>query len=226
MKLISLFTLLFLAPNLSYSKMTLTQQLEKRALASSQKLDAKTKKTMLKAIENLRKTKILENAINKNSQVPEFEIDGQSFSSFYKKNPIVLKFYRGSWCPYCQLELKAYESFKAKIEAKGYKVIILTPDTKKEILKFKKKQNISYEIYSDKDNAIAKKFGVAFKLEEELSKLYKRFGINLKAAQGNEFDELPLPGTYVINQEGKITYAFIDVDYKKRLDPQELLTHL
>jgi peroxiredoxin len=226
MKLLSTLIVIFSFNVFSSQNMTLTEQLEQKALASSKRPPSETKKTMQKAHIELKKSGIVEKAIKKSAKAPEFSLNGKSFSSFYNDKPVVLKFYRGSWCPYCQIELKAYESYKKRIEAKGYQVLIITPDSKKEIKKFKVKQNITFSIFSDTNNDIAKKFGIAFKIGDELNKVYKGFGIDLEQQQGNSNNELPLPGTYVINKEGIITYAFIDVDYKKRLDPEVLLREL
>ena len=203
---------------------SLTEQLQEKR--SSSKAPAEVKKIMSDAQKSLKESGIEKNAINIGSKIPEFKIENKSISDFLRDSPIVLKFYRGSWCPYCQIELKEYNKYKTKIEDKGYKLIILTPDTNKEIRKFKAKNNIELDIYQDKDNSIAKKFGIAFKLDKNLKPIYKKFGIDLEAAQENKEDTLPLPGTYIINKEGKITYAFIDVDYTKRLDPEILMKNL
>lgn len=104
--------------------------------------------------------------------------------------------------------------------------MFLTPDTKKEIKKFVMKNDIEFEIYQDVNNTIAKKFGLAFKLEADLLKVYKEFGIDLEKAQDNKLNELPLPGTYIIQKDGKINFAYIDADYKKRIYPKELLKEL
>lgn len=206
-----------------YAQSTLTQTLKERADRSAAKSPPSVKLEFQRALNELKASGIEKTAIQKGTNAPSFKIDGKSFSSYYTEKPVILKFYRGSWCPYCQIEMKAYEEYKARFEAKGYQIIVLTPDTKVEIAKFRDKQKITIPIYSDKENAIAKKFGIAFKLDKKLSKVYKDFGIDLKKSQENDLDELPLPGTYVINKKGKITYAFIDADYKLRQDPGELL---
>jgi peroxiredoxin len=159
-------------------------------------------------------------------KVPVFGLKGESFSKFYKNKPVVLKFYRGNWCPYCQLELANYAKFKDQIEAKGYQVIILTPEKASEIKKMKKKHGVPFAIYQDKNNGIAKMFGIAFTLDKKVATMYKGFGIDLAENQGNKNGQLPMPGTYVINKKGEITFAFIDADYSKRLDPVDLLKKL
>ncbi len=207
----------------SWAEGPLTKELRQHKEKGSKKKPAEVKKIMTKALTDLKATGIDTKTMKK---APVFSLNGKPFSKFYQEKPVILKFYRGHWCPYCQIELKSYQSYKEKIEAKGYQIIVITPDRQKYIDRFKKKMKVTLPIYSDKDNSIAKKFGITFKLSKDLSALYKKFGIDLKKSQGNIEDELPLPGTYVINNKGVITYAFIDADYTKRLDPEELLKHL
>jgi len=202
---------------------TLTEQIAIRKTNSSKKMSLSVKREFQRAIKELKARGIEKNSIQKGVHVPSFNLENRRFKSFYKKYPIVLKFYRGSWCPYCQLEMKDYEKYKSKIESKGYKLIVLTPDTKLEIRKFRKRQEISFPIFQDKDNHIAKKFGIAFKLDKKVTEIYKGFGIDLAKNQNNLLNEIPMPGTYVINKKGIITFTFVDADYTKRLDPLDLL---
>lgn len=228
MKVLALVVSLLISLNsYSFSAYASEPNLTQKLKEASQKMGAKTptemKKIFKRTGKRLEKTGIAQSAINQGEKLPEFKIEGKPFKNFYSKKPVVLKFYRGHWCPYCQIELKDYQKYKSEIEKAGYQLIVLTPDSKKNIQKFKKKQKVTIDIYQDKDNAIAKKFGIAFKLDKELQPIYIQFGINLTKSQGNANNELPLPGTYVIEKDGSIKYAFIDSDYKKRLDPVDLL---
>lgn len=121
------------------------------------------------------------------------------------------------------IELKEYEKFYPEFLKKGAKLIALVPDTTTQISKTRKRFNLSFPIFRDEDNKIAKKFGIAFKLDEGIVEIYKKFGIKLNESQGNQNNELPMPGTYLINKNGRIIYAFADADYTKRLDPRILL---
>lgn len=202
---------------------TLTEKLENRAAASAAKMPENVQSKFKIALQELRGSGLIQKAIKQGAKLPNFEVNGKKISAYYSKKPLVLKFYRGSWCPYCQIELKEYEKYKENIEAKGYQVLILTPDTTKEIVRFKRKQKVSFDIFHDKDNEIAKKMGIAFKLNADIVKIYKDFGISLEENQGNTNNELPLPGTYIINKKGEITFAYLNPDYTQRLDPLDLL---
>lgn len=179
-----------------------------------------------KANKSLANSGILEKAIKQGVKVPSFKINGKDISSFYKDSLLVLKFYRGHWCPYCMIELKEYETFKSKIEEKGAKIIALVPDTEEYIAKTKRKFSLSFPIYRDKNNQIAKKMGVAFTVKPTVVNHYKGFNIDLVKSQNNTNNELPLPGTYIIDKDGMIKYAFIDTDYTKRADPRDILKEL
>lgn len=181
------------------------------------------KEKMVKATKDLKASGIEKSAVNVGMKLPNFKVGGKSISHFYEKSPVVLKFYRGGWCPYCMKELKDYQGLLSQFEQSGCKVIGITPDIRKEISKTKKKHSLGFEIYPDKDNKIAKKFGLAFKLNKDLLPIYKKFGIELSKSQGNSNNELPMPGTYVVDKNGKIRYAFLDADYSVRAAAKDIL---
>ncbi|MDD0851796.1 peroxiredoxin-like family protein [Halobacteriovorax sp. GB3] len=207
----------------TFADSTLQQRLDQRKDNANKKRPDEVKKVMDDALKELQKAGIAEASLKKDTIVPSFSIDGKDISEFYKDGKIIVSFYRGSWCPYCMMQLKEYQKYYDEILKKGGKLIVLAPDTKKEIAKTKRNHKLTFPIYSDKDNQIAKKFGLAFKLDEKLKKLYTKFGIDLKKNQGNENFELPLPGTYVINKKGQIIYAFAEADYTKRAEPSEVI---
>jgi peroxiredoxin len=182
-----------------------------------------SKEIMQDATKKLKATGIEKSAVNAGVKVPAFKLGGKDISEIYKDGPVVLKFYRGGWCPYCMKELKDYQSLSTEFENAGCRILGISPDLKKEIAKTKKKHDLSFDIYRDQDNRIAKKFGLAFKLDKRLLPIYKNYGIVLEDRQGNKNNELPLPGTYVVDRTGKITYAFLDVDYTKRAAAADVL---
>lgn len=171
----------------------------------------------------LKASGIEEKAVSLGMKIPNFKVDGKNISDIYKKGPTVVKFYRGGWCPYCMTELKEYQGLLKKFESASCQIVALAPDLKKEISKTKRKHGLTFDIYRDEDNKIAKKFGLAFKLDKRLLPIYKKYGIELEKSQGNKNNELPMPGTYVVDKEGTIKYAFFDADYTKRAPANEVL---
>lgn len=190
---------------------------------NSSKAPEEIKMIMNKALVDLKNSGIEKKALNLGTKIPDFQIADSSISSLYEKSSVVIKFFRGSWCPYCMIELKEYKELIKRFDQANCKLIILSPDTTLENKRTKDKLELPFDVFSDKDNMIAKKFGIAFGLNQELQELYKKFGIDLDKNQGNQNRELPLPGTYVVNKKGEITYAFIDADYTKRADPSDVI---
>lgn len=207
---------------------TLQDQLKARTDASAKKMPNEIKTIMKTGLKDLKKSGIENRAAKEGRKVPSFALVDQRgiivpIKKLYSKQPIVLTFYRGHWCPYCRLELKAYEVLHKEFEQAGAKVIALAPDEWKEIRKTKDKLNLSFDVYRDENNNIAKRMGIAFKLDKATLGVYKKFGIDLEESQGNSNNELPMPGTYVVDTNGIIQYAFADPDYKKRAEPSEVL---
>ena len=204
---------------------SLEEKLEERRNKSKAKRPENVKAIFSKQSQDLKQSQILQRALKKGVDVPSFNLNDKHISSFYRKGNVVIKFYRGGWCPYCMIELKEYQGYYDKFKERGCEVIALAPDLKIEIRKTKKKFDLEFPIYSDQDNKIAKKFGLAFSLNKEIIPIYNKFGIDLKKSQGNDRNELPLPGTYVIDKKGKIVYAYVNLDYTKRAEPSEVLKY-
>lgn len=211
--------------------MTLTEQLKQLAEGSSKRHPGKSQDIMRKAIEDLEKTAILDKAFKTGNTLPEISLPNAkgaliNLNSIVAKNKTVLTFYRGGWCPYCNLELKALQKILPKIEAKGAKLVAITPETPDHSLTTKQKNELSFEVLSDKDNAVAKSMNLAYQLPEELVTLYKTFTINLAQSNSNNDNELPIAATYIIETNGNISYHFLEEDYKLRADPETILSFL
>ncbi len=136
---------------------------------------------------------------------------------------IVLNFYRGGWCPYCNLELKAFQEIIPQLKKLNAKLIAISPEIPDLSLNTKEKNALEFEVLSDLQNKIARKFGLVFSLDERLRPIYKEFGIDLVASNGDQSYEIPFPATYVVNKEYKIIYSFVNEDYTKRVEPQKIV---
>lgn len=156
----------------------------------------------------------------------QLRLAGKDLLSYGKGKTLVVKFYRGHWCPYCQNELKAYQEIHQQIVAKNAVLLAVTPDRQKYIDKVKKRFALSFDIIRDANNSLAKQLGIHFKLEKDLLGVYKNYGIDLKDSQGNAENMLALPSLYIIDSKGKIIHRFADSDYTKRENPQTVLSVL
>jgi peroxiredoxin len=211
--------------------MNLTEQLQAHANNSKSKLPKEALDTMQSAINELESSLILDTASKTGDQFPDISLPNATgkqinLSEILKQNRVVLTFYRGGWCPYCNLELRAFQNVLPEIEAKGAKLIAISPETPDNSLSTTEKNNLSFEVLSDTNNNVAKALGLVFKLPKSLQALYTSFGIDLNESQDNTHQELPIAATYIIEQDGNISYDFLSEDYKLRANPNEVIAAL
>jgi peroxiredoxin len=160
--------------------------------------------------------------------MPEFKLldpDGQSVSSseLVTKGPLVLSFYRGVWCPYCNLELQALQEALAEITARGASLVAISPQTAANSRKSQRDNKLGFPILSDTNSDVAHAFGIRFALPDYLVELYKSFKNDLPAFNNDPSWVLPMPARYVVGTDGIIAYAEVNPDYTQRPDPSELL---
>ncbi len=216
----------FLDKNFAYS---LQAEIDERR--SKSKVPNAKRMTMEQATQELRDSGIIDEAKKKGDQYIDFELpningDKVKLSEKLKDGPIILTFYRGGWCPYCNLQLKAYQEQLENFKAAGGQLIAVSPESMDSANTTVKKHEIQYEILSDNMNTQARKYGLVFKLPKKLKDVYLSVGLDLEKNQGNDSWELPIPATYVIDKSGKIVYSFLNVDYVQRAEPQDIIKAL
>lgn len=146
-----------------------------------------------------------------------------TLSELVKAGPVVLKFYRGGWCPYCNLELMAYQHLVPEFTQAHTTVVALSPEVLEEATKTADSNGLSFPVATDEDLAIAKSLGLVFELDQALRDLYTEFRHPLSQKNTKGLWELPVPATYVIDQDLRIRYASVNLDYRERTDPREVL---
>ena len=166
-----------------------------------------------------------------NDKAPNFSAKDQNgktveLNKLIKSGSVVIVFYRGEWCPYCNKQLMELEDSLALITSKEASIIAVSPEKQENITKTIQKTKATYSIISDDSLKIMSAYKVAFELDEQTNEKYKKWGINLSDKNGNNGNNLPVPAVYIINKEGKITYRYFDVNYKKRVSVSEILSHL
>jgi len=167
-----------------------------------------------------------------NSKAPDFKAVDQygneiRLKDVLKDSIVVLIFYRGEWCPYCNKQLKKLEDSLQLIKNKGARLIAVTPEKPEYISKTIEKTKASYHLLYDKEMKIMKAYGVAFQVDDKSVSRYKNADIDLLNANGQKDKAfLPVPATYIISKEGTILYRYFDTDYKKRPSVQEILDNL
>lgn len=146
-----------------------------------------------------------------------------SLSETLTKGPVILTFYRGGWCPYCNLELRAYQRALPEIREAGAKLIAVSPQTPDASLTTKEKDELEFTVLSDVGGKVAHHYDLVFKLQDYLIDLYKQSGLDVPAHNGNDTWELPKPATFVIDQHGTIVFAHVDSDYRNRTEPSQVI---
>jgi peroxiredoxin len=159
---------------------------------------------------------------------PEFILadpDGKPVSSreLLAKGPLVVSFYRGIWCPYCNLELQALQEALPEITARGASLIAISPQTAPNSRKSQRDNKLSFPILSDTRSEVADAFGIRFALQDYLVELYKSFKNDLPTLNNDPAWVLPMPARYVIGTDGIIAYSEVNPDYTQRPDPGDLL---
>lgn len=211
--------------------MNLRNQTEKYLEKSMAALPQETKDIMSNSAKALMIDEIGKNALKKGEKLPDFTLnnaEGKAINIYncLAQGPLIISFYRGAWCPYCNLELAAYKEILPEIKAKGANFIAISPELPDNSLSLIEKQALEFDILTDLDNAIARDLGLVFKMNEDVRELYEKWDFKINEAQGNQNGELPLPATYVVNTDGTILLAFVDIDYTKRLEPSEAIAAL
>ena len=136
---------------------------------------------------------------------------------------VVLFFYRGEWCPYCNKHIQQLQDSLQQLSVKGAYVIAVTPETKENISKTIQKTHASFSIVQDKGYSIMKDYKVNYTLDDATVEKYKSFGLDLNKSNGNTDHVLPVPATYVINQSGKITFVHFNKDYTRRASVNDIM---
>ena len=144
-----------------------------------------------------------------------------------KKGPVIVTFYRGGWCPYCNLQLRAFQRTLPAIEAAGASLVAISPEKPDDSLSTAEKNRLAFEVLSDVGQKVGRAFRLVYDFSDELISAYNGFGLDIPAKNG-VVDEwaLPISATYVIDRDGIIIYAYVDADYRDRADPDDVLKAL
>lgn len=209
---------------------TLDALLDVKRQDGASKFTEEKKKIYADGIVSVSDSGILDTALNVGDKALDFSLKNQlnqtvSLYDQLKDGPVVLTWYRGGWCPYCNITLHYLQDKLPEIKTAGATLLALTPELPDNSLNTSKKNNLEFSVLSDVGNVIGKNYGVVFELTTEVATIYNNgFGLNEK--NGDASNQLPLAATYVIDTNGIIQYAFLDADYTKRAEVSEIVTAL
>ena len=211
--------------------MSLKAQIDAYNVQKDAKLPADVLALMNTTNEELIAQHIKDNALQIGQKVESFSLanhkgENIELADLLKKGPVIISFYRGGWCPYCNLELKALNDYLPQFKTQNAQLVAISPQLPDETLSTAQKNDLEFDVLSDVSNKVAEQFGLLFTLDERIQALYTQFGIDFEHYYGDKSFKLPLPATYVINQEGVITYAFLNEDYTLRAEPTDIMAAL
>jgi len=162
--------------------------------------------------------------------LPNENGENVSLEGLLTKGPVIMSFFKGNFCSFCDLELKALQRSLPQFEKHGAILLGISPHTVSVSFDLKSQKNLSYTILSDKGNEIAEKYGLRFKMQEKLLNAFESFGLGdltpVFGDSGENTATMPIPGTFVIDMSGKVIFTFVDVDHSKRAEPSEIIASL
>lgn len=147
-------------------------------------------------------------------------------SKYHADGPVVIVFFRGSWCPICSKHFQELNQIHPEVAKLGAKMVAISPDTVENTKGNSTKLKAPFPLLSDSDLVAAKAFGLAFQVDDATISKYKGFGIDLEKASGRDHHALPVPAVYIVDKSGKLTFAHSNPDYTKRLDVETILVEL
>jgi peroxiredoxin len=204
---------------------TLTEEIRQFTVGAYERLPAGYIDTFRNLIGRLIEDNFASSAPKAGEAFPDFILKDDASkttkaSEHWRDRNIIVKFYRGGWCPYCHLELAALERHAKQFAAENVTLFAIAPEKPSFQLETKKAANANFKFLWDENNALAKRLGIAFTVDENVRDVYQKLNLDLDSVNGEWV--LPVPATFIVNN-GIVRYSFLDADYMRRQDPIDLL---
>ena len=211
--------------------MSLAERLTALKEGNRSKMPESSKKVMADDLLRLGESGIVEKAPKVGEKLADFKLSNQkgeqvTLSDLRGKGPVVVTFYRGGWCPYCNLQLNAYQQILKDIKAEGATLVAITPELPDASLSTSEKNDLQFEVLTDINSGYAEEIGIMFTVSEELIPVYESFGRHVEAHNGEGQYNVPLASTFIIDTDGVVTFAFVAVDYTYRAEPADIIKAL
>ncbi|WP_030935791.1 peroxiredoxin-like family protein [Streptomyces sp. NRRL S-646] len=210
---------------------TLNTELRAFYAARQQQIPAEIRTVMQRAGQELADSGQADRALTVGAQAPRFNLPTATghtlaLDDLLTDGPVVLTFYRGAWCPYCNIALRSLQQHHEAITARGARLVAVSPQIPDESLTLTEKHDLAFDVLSDIGSDTAKQYGLAFDLPDDLAAVYAKLGFDLQRVNDGHPRTLPLPATYVIDRDGVIRWSFVDTDYTTRAEPADILAAL
>ncbi|HST79130.1 MAG TPA: peroxiredoxin-like family protein [Verrucomicrobiae bacterium] len=211
--------------------MSLSQQLEELTTKLHTLVPVERLQVIDREIEHLTNSRIGESALKAGDRATAFELhdgDGMSWRSqdLLRSGPVVIVFYRGRWCAYCNTQLAELQRVHSRVAETGASLVAISPQTEKHSYMTRDMHKLRCPVLSDPENHVAREFGLVWRLSPDLQHMYEAIMTRLPGYNGDQSWELPLAATYIVQPSGLISYARVDVDWRKRPEPEEILNNL
>lgn len=227
-----LFLSLALLTTNNQSAKMLKTQLEAQKAKTEKQLPENVLKTFAEGQAVLAASEIEKQAYNIGDSIPEVTLENHlgkqiALHDLLKEKNTVLTFYRGGWCPYCNIHLRALQQALPEIQKQGAQLIAVSPDPADRSLSTKEKQSLEFTVLTDHDNQFAQTLDIAFQIPEAVKKIYLDFGLTISPqSDAPDVFMLPLAATYIVNTKGEIIWAFVNIDYTQRSEPEAIIDFL
>ncbi len=226
-----LAAVLFLVATMGFAtEETLREQLQTRKAASKAKSAPEQTEMFERGVTDVKNSGVLESAKKTGDIAPGFKLmdatgKQAALVDFLKNGPVVLTWYRGGWCPYCNLALHAMQEHLAEIKAAGAALVAISPEQPDSSLTTVERHSLEFAVLSDLHNKVARDYGIVFTLPDYLQPIYDN---NLKLSEYNldKSMELPLAATYIIGTDGLIKWHYLNGDYRERAEPADIVAAL
>jgi peroxiredoxin len=211
---------------------TLASALESFSASLRDRAPAVALRTINDFVADLAQSGIADGWLQRGDRAPDFALHDATGGGLVEsqdlrsRGPLVLCFYRGAWCPYCNLELREWQQHLAELTRLGASFVAISPQTPDASQALADRHALSYPVLADRGNAVARRFGLVFTVDERMRAVLEGFGVHLPAYNGESTFELPVPATYLVGTDATIVGSWVEVDYRRRPEPAAVLARV